>query len=142
MSDLWLKVLHIIAVISWMAGLLYLPRLFVNHAGRPIENEAAVMLAGMERRLLVFIMRPSALVTVLSGGALLGTPGLIDWSAAWIYVKLASVLVLIAVHGVCERWQRQFAAGTNRHTARFFRLVNEVPTLAMVVIVAMVVLKP
>jgi protoporphyrinogen IX oxidase len=141
-SYLWVKALHIIAVISWMAGLLYLPRLFVNHAGRPVESEAAVMLAGMERRLLVFIMRPSALVTILTGGALLSTPGLVDWSAPWIHVKLASVLVLIAVHGACERWQRQFAIGANRHSARFFRMMNEVPTLAMLIIVAMVVLKP
>ena len=142
MTYLWLKVLHIVAVISWMAGLLYLPRLFVNHVGRPPESEAATMLTGMEQRLLKFIMRPAALVTILSGGALLSTPGLVDWSAPWIHVKLAGVLVLIGVHGACERWQRQFATGTNRRTARFFRLVNEVPTLAMLVIVGMVVLKP
>src|SRR5262245_33463448 len=96
---LWLKALHIVAVISWMAGLLYLPRLFVNHAGRPVESEAAVMLVGMEQRLIKFIMRPAALVTWLSGGALLSTPGLVDWSSVWVYAKLASVLVLVVVHG-------------------------------------------
>ncbi len=142
MSYLWLKALHIVAIICWMAGLLYLPRLFVNHVGRPLESEAAIMLTGMERRLIKFIMRPAALVTILSGGALLSTPGLVDWSSIWIHAKLASVLVLVVVHGACEVWQRQFAAGTNRHTGRFFRMVNEVPTLAMLVIVGMVVLKP
>jgi putative membrane protein len=139
---LWVKALHIVAIVSWMAGLLYLPRLFVNHVGRARDSEAALMLSGMERRLIKFIMRPAALLTILTGGALLSTPGLVDWHRGWMWVKLAGVLTLLGIHGVCERWQRQFAEGANTHSTRFFRVVNELPTFAMLLIIAMVVLKP
>ena len=136
----WIKAIHIIAVISWMAGLLYLPRLFVNHVTAP--PDAAGMLAGMEERLLRIIMRPALVVTSIFGGLLLVTPGVVDWSQGWIHLKLLCVAGLFATHGLMERWRGDFARGTNRHSARFFRMVNEAPTLLMIVIVLMVVAKP
>ena len=138
----WIKGLHIVAVISWMAGLLYLPRLFVNHAGRPAGSEASEMLKGMEHRLLKFIMRPAALVTVLLGGMLLSVPGVVDWSMGWIHVKLTAVLGLVVMHGFLEKWRKDFANDANTHTASFYRKINEVPTLLMIVIVLMVAAKP
>ena len=138
----WFKALHIIAVISWMAGLLYLPRLFVNHAGLTPGSEASNMLKGMEGRLMRFIMRPAAVATVLFGGALVSVPGAVDWSMGWIWLKLAFVLGLLASHGFMEKWRAAFAADRNRHSAKFYRMVNEVPTLLMIGIVLLVVAKP
>ena len=138
----WLKSVHIIAVISWMAGLLYLPRLFVNHVGLAPGSEASNMLKSMEERLLRIIMRPAFVVSLLLGLALLATPGIVDWSAAWIWLKLLCVLGLVATHGLMEVWRAQFARDANRHSARFYRLMNEVPTLLMVGIVLLVVAKP
>ncbi|MBX7200517.1 MAG: protoporphyrinogen oxidase HemJ [Rhodospirillaceae bacterium] len=136
----WFKSIHIVAVISWMAGLLYLPRLFVNHV--TAGPEAAAMLTGMEERLMRIIMRPASAVTLIFGGLLLSTPGVVDWSAGWIYVKLACVLGLFAAHGLMEKWRGEFARGENRRPAKFFRIINEVPTLLMIIIVLMVVVKP
>lgn len=136
----WIKSIHIIGVIAWMAGLLYLPRLFVNHVGA--APDAAAMLAGMEERLLRIIMRPARFVVLLFGVALLFTPGLVDWAQGWIYLKLACVVGLLVMHGFMERWRKEFAAGANRRPAKFYRMMNEVPTLLMIVIVLMVVAKP
>lgn len=138
----WFKALHIIAVISWMAGLLYLPRLFVNHVDCPPGSPASEMLKGMEGRLMRIIMRPAALATFLFGGMLLSIPGLVDWSMGWIWVKLAAFLGLGFMHGKMERWRADFARDANTRPARYFRIMNEVPTLLMIVIVFMVVLKP
>ncbi len=138
----WFKALHIIAVIAWMASLLYLPRLFVNHVGLAKGSEASEMLKGMERRLMKAIMRPSAVMTFLFGGALLSVPGVVDWSMGWIYVKLASVLIMFAMHGMMEAWLAKFARDANTHSSRFFRIVNEVPAVLMIIIVIMVVTKP
>lgn len=138
----WFKALHIIAVISWMAGQLYLPRLFVNHVGLAPGSEASNMLKGMEERLMRIIMRPAALVTILFGGALLSVPGVVDWSKGWVWLKLALVLGLLACHGLMEKWRAAFARDANRHTGRFFRMINEVPTLLMIGIVLLVVAKP
>ena len=138
----WFKALHIIFVIAWMAALLYLPRLFVNHVGLAKGSEASEMLKGMERRLMRAIMRPAALMTILFGVALLSVPGVVDWSMGWIYVKLASVLILVVMHGLMEMWLAKFARDANSHSSRFFRVINEVPALLMIVIVVMVVAKP
>jgi putative membrane protein len=138
----WLKALHIIAVIAWMAGLLYLPRLFVYHAEAPARSNRAATFEIMERRLMRGIMMPALVMTYLFGIALLATPGIVDWRQSWIWAKLALVLSLTVFHGLLERWRRDFAAGRNAHRARFYRIVNELPTLAMVAIVILVVVKP
>jgi putative membrane protein len=138
---LWIKVLHVIAVIAWMAGLLYLPRLFVYHASQPRESEAGVMLSVMEGRLLKFIMRPAALVVFLTGGLLIAG-GVVDWHMGWMHVKLLAVLGLFAAHGMMEAWTAKFARGANTHSAKFYRVFNEIPTVLMIVIVAMVIAKP
>ncbi len=138
----WIKSLHIIAVIAWMAGLLYLPRLFVNHAGVDRGTQASEMLKGMEGRLMRIIMRPAAVATLLFGGMLLSTPGIVDWSMGWIYLKLAFVLGLFMIHGMMEGWRSRFARDANTKSASFFRKINEVPTLLMILIVLLVVAKP
>jgi putative membrane protein len=139
---LWLKALHIVAVIAWMAGLLYLPRLFVYHAAVPHESDRAQMLAGMERRLLRGIMLPAVLLTYVFGVSLAVLPGVVDWRSVWIWLKLAGVLLLTLFHVLLARWRRELAAGRSTHTPRFFRAVNELPTIAMIAIVLLVVLKP
>ena len=139
---LWLKAVHIIAVISWMAGLLYLPRLFVNHVGLTPGSDASEMLKGMEGRLMRIIMRPAFLVSLLLGLALMYTPGIVDWLSAWMWLKLVFVLGLTIMHGLMEVWRAQFSRDANKHSSRFYRLMNEVPTLLMVGIVLLIVAKP
>ena len=138
----WLKALHIIAVIAWMAGLLYLPRLFVYHAGAPVGSDQAGMLAVMERRLFRGIMVPSLVMTYGFGLLLVSVPGVVNWQQRWIWAKLALVLLLTAFHFALDMWRRIFAAGQIPHSARFFRAANELPTLAMIAIVVLVVVKP
>lgn len=138
----WLKALHIVAVIAWMAGLLYLPRLFVYHAEAPAGSNRAATFEIMERRLMRGIMMPALVMTYLFGIALLATPGIVNWRQGWIWAKLALVLLLTVFHGLLERWRRDFAAGRNAHRARFYRIVNELPTLALIAIVILVVVKP
>ena len=138
----WLKALHIVVVIAWMAGLLYLPRLFVYHAEAPARSNRAATFEIMERRLMRGIMMPALVMTYLFGIALLATPGIVDWRQSWIWAKLALVLSLTVFHGLLERWRRDFAAGRNAHRARFYRIVNELPTLGLIAIVILVVVKP
>src|SRR5690242_7500849 len=108
-----------------MAGLFYLPRLYVYHVGVPAESRRAAMLAVMERRLLRAIINPAMVATFLFGGLLAVTPGVVDWHRGWIWLKLALVLLLGALHGMLARWRRGFAAGRYPHGSRFFRVVNE-----------------
>jgi protoporphyrinogen IX oxidase len=138
----WLKSLHILGVIAWMAGILYLPRLYVYHADAAPGSDASETFKLMERRLLRGIMTPAMLATYCFGIALAATPGLVDWAMAWIYVKLAAVGGLTAIHYLLSVWRRDFAADRNRRPARFYRMVNEVPTLLLIVIVVMVVAQP
>jgi protoporphyrinogen IX oxidase len=138
----WLKALHIIAVIAWMAGLLYLPRLFVYHAGVAPGSDQAQLFTIMERRLYRGIMTPALLMTLLFGGLLLAVPGLVSWSSGWLHAKLLLVLVLLVAHFLMGKWRRDFAAAHNRHGAGFYRAVNEIPTLIMIAIVILVVVKP
>jgi putative membrane protein len=138
----WIKSLHIVAVVAWMAGLLYLPRLFVYHAAASIGSELAETFKIMERRLYRGIMMPALVMTYLFGAALAATPGIVDWRHGWIWAKLALVLSLTVFHGLLGRWRIAFAADRNRHTARFFRILNELPTLALIAIVILVVVKP
>ena len=138
----WIKAFHIVAVISWMVGLLYLPRLFVYHSTVAPESEAAAMLKVMERRLLRIIINPAMIAAFLFGGTMLALPGAVDWLAWWIYVKLVLVALMIAVHGQFALWRREFEAGTNIPPAKTYRIANEVPTLLMIAIVILAVVKP
>ena len=137
---LWIKVLHILAVISWMAGMLYLPRLFVYHTDAPGGSKEARTFAVMERRLMRAIMLP-ALLTVWASGIILAIRGGF-LHEGWFHTKFALVIVMSALHGYFATVRKKLADGTNRHSPRFFRFVNEVPTLLMVGIVILVVLKP
>ncbi len=138
----WIKALHIISVVAWMAGLLYLPRLFVYHASAAPGSESSETFKVMERRLLRGIMHPALVMTYVFGILLALTPGVVDWRAGWIHGKLALVVALTAMQYACMRWQRDFAADRNRHAARFYRMMNEVPTLILIAIVILVVVKP
>jgi len=138
----WIKALHIISVVAWMAGLLYLPRLFVYHASAKPGSETSETFKVMERRLLRGIMHPALVMTYTFGILLVLTPGVVDWHAGWIHGKLALVVALTAMHYGCMRWRRDFAADRNRHDARFYRVMNEVPTLILIAIVILVVVKP
>ena len=137
-----IKALHIISVIAWMAGLLYLPRLFVYHAAEPIGSPTAETFKIMERRLLRGIMNPALIAAVVFGGLLLMTPGVVNWSDGWLHVKLLAVAGLIVLHHEMARWRKEFAENRNKRPARFYRIVNEVPTVLMIIIVIMVVVKP
>lgn len=138
----WIKAAHIIAVVAWMAGLLYLPRVFVYHAEAPADSDLSRTFEVMERRLLRGIINP-AMIAVLGLGLLLaGTPGIVDWHRGWIWAKLAVVAGLTAYHGGLARWRRAFAEHRNQHSSRFFRLINELPALALIAIVILVVVKP
>jgi putative membrane protein len=137
---LWIKVLHILAIISWMAGMLYLPRLFVYHADAPSGSKEAGTFAVMERRLMRAIMLPALLAVWASGITLAIRGGFLH--EGWFHAKFALVIVMSALHGYFATVRKKLADGTNRYGPRFFRFVNEVPTLLMVVIVILVVLKP
>ena len=139
---LWIKAFHIIAAIAWMVGLLYLPRLFVYHCDAPKGSLSSETLKIMERRLLHGIMTPAMLVTWLLGLGLIIVSPTVDWENWWLHLKLFAVIGLTALHICVIRWQRLFLKDANRHGALFFRLVNEVPTLLMIVIIIMVVVKP
>ncbi|MEQ8667275.1 MAG: protoporphyrinogen oxidase HemJ [Rhodospirillales bacterium] len=139
---LWFKALHIVSVIAWMAGLLYLPRLFVYHADAEIGSEKSETFKVMERRLLRAIMNPAAAATFVFGAMMLWalSPGV--WSEGWIYLKLFCIAGLAISHEVMAKAQRRFAADANDKTARYYRVLNEVPTVLMLILVIAVVVKP
>ncbi len=137
----WIKALHVIAVISWMAGMLYLPRLFVYHCEAEAGSKQSEIFKVMERRLLKAIINPAMIVTWLAG-LYLAWSGRWLFTSWWIYGKLFLVLVLSGVHGLFVRWVRDFAADQNQHSQKFYRLINEVPTVLMIGIVILVVVKP
>lgn len=138
----WTKVLHVISVIAWMAGLFYLPRLYVYHVEqvRP-GSETDALFQTMERRLLKAIINPASVATWIFGLALVFTPGIVDWSMAWPWMKAAAVLGMTWFHHWLALRRKDFVAGTNRVTGRRYRMMNELPTLLMVVIVASVIMK-
>jgi putative membrane protein len=136
----WIKALHIIAVISWMAGMFYLPRLFVYHVEAPPGSAQSETFKTMERRLLKLIINPAMIVTWLTGPWLAYTDGF--FGAPWLDAKLAAVLAMSALHGYFVRVVKTFAADQNVRPARFFRILNEIPPLLMAVIVILVVVKP
>ena len=139
----YVKWLHIVSVISWMAGLLYLPRLFVYHVERGAGNpDAADMLSVMERRLFRAIMNPAMIATWVFGLLLIATPGIVDFGAAWLWIKLAGVVALTWFHHWLGRRRVDLLNGSNTVSARGYRMMNEVPTVLMLAIVAMVVIRP
>ncbi|MDA8230182.1 MAG: protoporphyrinogen oxidase HemJ [Magnetospirillum sp.] len=137
---LWLKSLHVMAVISWMAGLLYMPRLFVYHATVKAGSEASETFKVMERRLMNAIMIPAAALSWASGLTMAWSGGL--FTEAWFHAKLALVVLLTVSHAMMERWRRGFATDRNAHPQRFYRMANEVPTVLMIGIVILVIVKP
>ena len=134
--------LHVISVIAWMAGMFYLPRLFVYHADSAVGSEKSETFKVMERRLLRAIVNPAMIATWLFGLLLVFTPGVVDWSQVWPWVKAASVIAMSALHGNLSRWRRDFEADRNTRPTRFYRMINEVPTVLVIVIVIMVIVKP
>ena len=137
---LWLKALHIIAVVAWMAGMLCLPRLFVYHAAAKPGSELSETFKTMEYRLLNFIMTPAMIVAWIVGIVLL-LQG--QWlGAGWFHAKFAAVLVMTALHGLFSHWVNEFRFDRNRHSQKFYRIVNEIPTGLLIVIVVLVVVKP
>lgn len=137
---LWLKALHVIAVIAWMAGMLYLPRLFVYHADAPKGSDLSETFKVMERRLLKMIINPSMILVFITGITLALMTGY--WQAGWLQAKFILVLGLGGVHGYFARCVRAFAQDVNVRPARFYRVLNEVPTALMIVIVVLAVVKP
>ena len=140
MLYLWLKALHVISVIAWMAGMLYLPRLFVYHCAAEAGSVQSETFKTMERRLLKAIINPAMIATWVFGLWLVWLGG---WAfATWFQAKFVLVIVMSGVHGMLSRYVRDFAADRNRHSQKFFRIINEVPTLLMIAIVLLVVIKP
>jgi len=137
---LWLKALHILAVIAWMAGMLYLPRLFVYHCEIQPGTAEYARFVKMEERLMRIIINPS-MIAVWILGILLATSAHV-WDQPWLHAKLLFVILLSGLHGFMSRWRRDFEKGQNKRTQRFYRLVNEVPFGLLAVIVVLVVVKP
>ena len=136
----WMKALHVIAVIAWMGGLLYLPRLFVYHVAAEEGSVQSETFKVMERRLLRAIMTPSMIVSAVTGFWLaIAVHGM---EGGWLHAKIALIVVLFAVHGHFAAAVRRFAGDANRRSSRYWRFMNEVPTLAMIAIVIFVILKP
>jgi putative membrane protein len=142
---LWVKALHVISVIAWMAGLLYLPRLFVYHAAAAKSSDAARTFAVMEARLLRGIMNPAFVLTWTFGLILIfvyPAEAGVDWSRGWVYVKATAVILMTVLHHVYALWRKDFANGRNIRPPRFYKWWNEIPALLMIVIVIMVIGKP
>ena len=140
MLYLWIKALHVIAIIAWMAGMLYLPRLFVYHSETPKGSIQSDTFKIMERRLLKAIINPAMIAAWVLGLVLVWQGG---WYASgWLHAKLLLVLILSGFHGFLSRLVKDFAADRNTRPARFYRMINEVPTLLMISIVILVIVKP
>ena len=138
----WVKALHLIAVISWMAGLLYLPRLFVYHCSAQHGSDKSETFKVMERRLLRVKKNPAMVLSWLLGGALLSHlgPGLVV--LGWLHVKLVGTIFLTVIHMMMARWRKDFEADRNTRSDKFYRAANEIPTFLMFVIVIMVIVRP
>lgn len=136
---LTLKALHLIAVISWMAAMLYLPRLYVYHAEATAGSEASEMLKTMERKLLRYIMNPAMIAAWILGLALISVVGMQD---GWLHMKFSLLVAMMVFHVMLARWRKAFERDANPHPARFYRWMNEVPTVLMIAIVLLAVIKP
>ncbi len=140
---LWLKALHIIAVIAWMAGMLYLPRLFVYHAAAKPGSELSETFKMMERRLLKLIINPAMIATWLLGLSLIWLMGKDAFvQSGWLHAKLVLVFAMTGLHGFFARLVKQFDADRNQRSQRFYRIINEIPTVLLIVIVVLATVKP
>ena len=137
----WFKAFHVIAVIAWMAGILYLPSLYVYHTRAKFGSEMDKTFQIMEYRLLKFIMNPAMVGTYFFG---IITAYIYGFKAlgGWFHIKMAVVLVITIMHGLMARWRKDFVKGKNTHSEHFYRVTNEIPTIAMMVAVIMVIVKP
>lgn len=138
----WTKALHLISDFAWIAGVLYLPRLFVYHAEVSKGSSESERFKIMERRLLKQITVPAMISAWFFGILLVLTPGAVDWHAGWWHLKLLCVLILSGFTGAASKWRRDFLEDRNRRPARFYRFANEVPTVLLIVIVIMVIVQP
>jgi len=134
-----IKILHIVAVMSWMAGLLYLPRIFVYHSQVVFGSESEQLLQVMEKRLLRYIMNPAMILVFILGLTLANEIG---FEFVWLHIKITIVLFLAGYHGFLARCRKNFEKGQNKYSQKFYRIINEVPTLLMICIVTLVILKP
>ena len=137
-----IKAFHVISIVAWISAILYLPRLFVYHTTVKRNSEASKMLIIMEYRLQKFIMNPAMLFTIIFGVFLLKTNGIINWTEKWIYFKLLGVFLLLVVHNLLGRYRKDFFLDKNKHSVRFYKILNEVPTILLIVIILLVYLKP
>lgn len=138
---LWYKAIHVIAVICWMAAMFYMPRLFVYHCKTTIGSEMDKSFKVMERKLLRFIMTPSMIATYIFGLLVAYIYGF-EALGIWFHIKMVAVLVLTIFHGLQAKWVRDFANGNNKHSEKFYRIINEIPVIFMIIAVIMVVVKP
>lgn len=139
---LWMRALHVISFIAWMAGLLYLPRLYVYHCGQASGSDVSETFKVMERRLLRAIMNPAMIATFITGGILIWYLGSAAWTMGWLHAKLTLVVAMAAMHGFMAKWRKYFATDRNHRSETFYRVMNEVPTVLMIGIVILAVFKP
>ena len=137
-----IKAFHVISMVAWMAALLYLPRLFVYHTTAKKNSDTSEMLKIMEYRLQKYIMNPAMLLTLLFGIFLLKTDGVINWGEKWIYFKLLAVFLLLLVHHLLAKYRKDFYMDNNNRSKKFYKILNEVPTALLVIIILLVYLKP
>ena len=139
------KSIHLIAVISWMAGLLYLPRIFVYHSEATANNKSEDLISTfktMERRLFIYIMNPAMIVAWIFGLLLIHTIGIDNLSSLWIQLKLLFVIILTIYHFFLFQCLKKFAENTNSYSSKFYRIINEIPTILLILIILVVVFKP
>ena len=139
---LWTKSFHVVAMVAWMAALFYLPRLYVYHCDLRRGSAESERFKVMERRLAKQIMTPAMIATWVFGILLVLTPGVIDWSDGWWHVKLVGVILMSGFHGAASKWRKDFRDDRNTRSHKFYRVANEVPTILLLVIVVMVIVKP
>jgi len=138
----WVKSFHVISMVAWMAGMFYLPRLFVYHCETEPGSTDSERFKVMEWRLFKQIINPAMIATFFFGILLILTPGVISWTEGWWYVKLAAVVLMTGLHGAMSKWRREFMEDRNTRPQRFYRIANEVPTVLLMIIVIMVIVRP
>ncbi len=138
---LWIQAFHLIAVIAWMAGMLYLPRLYVYHAQSKVGSDQSETFKIMERRLLRFIMNPAMILTFIFGILMIVANPTI-FQGGWMHVKITAVILMAILHMMLSKWRKNFAADKNTHDAKFYKIWNEAPTALLILIIIMAVVKP